>query len=308
MMIDDKLRGIVVATTTPFDADGALDKHSLQRHVNYLIERGAAGIAPLGGTGEYPALSALERQEVVRLTSEIAGGRVPVIAGVLATGYEDALAAGLAARDAGADALMVVTPYYTIGEDEGIAEYFAKYRKAVGLPVLLYEIPRRTNVELSADVIAEMARNGSIIGMKYSGSNFQKLMRLTQLVDTNFSLLSGEETYFPSQIALGACGGVLAVANIDPAPWIELQTMVEQGQLASALKVHHKYAPLISAVYAEMNPIGLKVALGLTGRIDSETVRLPLLPAKTTTVEQVRIAVALSLAHGAPATEPKPVA
>ncbi|SMG53697.1 4-hydroxy-tetrahydrodipicolinate synthase [Paraburkholderia susongensis] len=286
------LRGVIVATTTPFDATGALDGQSLQRHVDYLIERGATGLAPLGGTGEYPALSAAERREVVRLTCAAARGRVPVIAGVLATGYADALAAGLAARDAGADALMVVTPFYTIAEDDGIAEYFAEYRRAIGLPLVLYEIPRRTNVELKADTIADMARAGSIIGMKYSGSNFQKLMRVAQIVGSEFALLSGEEPFFPAQIALGARGGVLAIANLDPQPWVRMQTLVEQGDLAAALKMHHNYADLISAVYSEMNPVGLKVAMQLSGRIASGKVRLPLKDAKEATAEWLGRALA----------------
>jgi 4-hydroxy-tetrahydrodipicolinate synthase len=137
-----------------------------------------------------------------------------------------------------------------------------------------------------------MARDDSIIGMKYSGSNFQKLMRVAQLAGDEFALLSGEEPFFPAQIALGARGGVLAIANLDPKPWAEMQGLVESGALAVALKNHHAYADLISAVYSEMNPVGLKAAMQLDGRIASGKVRLPLKDAKPSTIEWVQRALA----------------
>ena len=291
-----QLRGIIGATTTPFDAQGNINKESLQKHVQYLIDRGIKGLAPLGGTGEYPALSTAERQSVVRWTCEAAQGRVPVIAGVLATGYADALEAGRNARAAGADALMLVTPYYTIGDDDGIREYFAHYRREVDLPLVLYEIPRRTNVELSAGTVSKMAKDGSIIGIKYSGANFDKLTRVIQLTGDELAVLSGEEPLFPAQIGLGATGGVLALSNLDPQPWIKMQALVESGDMMAALQIHHRYAELISAVYSEMNPTGLKAAMHLYGFVETGDPRLPLRAAQDHTVQRIRDALSV-LAH-----------
>lgn len=259
------LRGIITATPTPFAADGSVDRDVLCSHIEFLIERGADGLAPLGGTGEYPALSAQERADVVRWTVEAAQGRVPVIAGVLSTGYEDAVAAGLAAKAAGADALMVVTPYYALAGDEGVRAYFTRYRQAVGLPIVLYEIPRRTNVELRAETIAAMAADGTIIGIKYSGADFAKLTRLIHQAGDTLAVLSGEEPLFPAAVGLGAVGGVLAISNLDPTPWARIQALVQAGDMAQALQWHQRHAPLTDAVYSEMNPVGLKAALQLKG-------------------------------------------
>jgi 4-hydroxy-tetrahydrodipicolinate synthase len=281
------LRGIVVATTTPFSSDGGICKKSLQSHVEYLIGQGAAGLAPLGGTGEYPALSSQERTQVIEWTCEAARSRVPVIAGVLATGYNDAIYAGQQAKKAGADAIMLVTPFYTIGEDEGVYEYFANFQKAIGIPIILYEIPRRTNVELSAEIIAKMANDGVIVGMKYCGLKIDKLIRLAQLAGDKLAIFSGEESLFLAHLAIGAKGGVLALANLDPSVWINMQSLVEQGLMAEAIELHAKYSDLISAVYSEMNPIGLKVAMQAIGLERTGSVRLPLTPAKNTTVTNV---------------------
>ncbi|PLP56678.1 4-hydroxy-tetrahydrodipicolinate synthase [Mesorhizobium loti] len=284
--------GIITATVTPFTADGQLDAAELRSHVEFLIKRGTSGLAPLGGTGEYPALSFREREQVVGLTVEAASGRVPVIAGVLATGYEDALQSGLAAKSAGASALMVVTPYYTLAEDAGIRRYFDRYRRAVDLPIVLYEIPRRTNMELQAETIANMVTDGSVIGMKYSGYDFNKFTRIVQRAGDAMAVLSGEEPLFPAQVALGAKGGVLAISNIDPAPWQRILSLVQAGQMREALGIHAQFGPLIDAVYSEMNPVGLKAALQLRGT-GNGSVRLPLEEAKHVTHSRLAQALAL---------------
>lgn len=276
------ISGILTATITPFTPEGKLDQVELRNHVNFLIERGTSGLAPLGGTGEYPALSCREREEIVGWTVDAANARVPVIAGVLATGYEDALQSGLAAKSAGAAALMVVTPYYTIAEHAGVRRYFDRYRQAVDLPIVLYEIPRRTNMELPAETIAAMVSDGSIIGMKYSGYDFNKFTRVIQKCGDAMAVLSGEEPLFPAHVALGAKGGVLAISNIDPAPWQQILSLVQSGQMREALRVHAQFGPLIDAVYSEMNPVGLKAALQLRG-IGNGSVRLPLEAAKDIT-------------------------
>lgn len=280
------LRGIITATPTPFAEDGRVDRDVMRSHIEFLIEQGAAGLAPLGGTGEYPALSPQEREQVVKWSVEAAKGRIPVIAGVLSPGFADAVQAGLAAKAAGADALMVVTPFYALGSDAGIRSYFEHYRRAVDLPIVLYEIPRRTNVELSAETIAAMAADGSIIGMKYSGGDFAKLTRLIHQASDKLAVLSGEEPLFPAAIALGAVGGVLALSNLDPAPWARIQALVEAGEMAQALQLHQRYAPLADAVYAEMNPVGLKAALQQRG-FAFGAARLPLLPATQQTLSRL---------------------
>jgi 4-hydroxy-tetrahydrodipicolinate synthase len=285
------LKGVITATVTAFTAEGKLDEAEVRRHAEDLIARGTSGLAPLGGTGEYPALSCQERENIVGWTVDAAQGRVPVVAGVLATGYEDALQAGLTAKAAGAAALMVVTPYYTLAEDAGVRRYFERYRRAVDLPVVLYEIPRRTNMELRAQTIAGMVADGSVIGLKYSGADFNKFTRLIQLCGETAAVLSGEEPLFPAHVALGARGGVLAMSNLDPAPWQRILSLVQAGDMAQALRDHARFGPLIEAVYSEMNPVGLKAALQQLGA-GTGVVRLPLEKAKAIT--QARLAAAFA--------------
>ncbi len=163
----DHLSGLYTAIVTPLGPDGAVDIDGLMALVRFQIQAGASGVVPIGGTGEYPAFSRAERRNIVAACVEAADGR-PVIPGVLSTGFEDALEAGRDFAAAGASAVMTVTPYYAPGSQDGMRAYFRRYRDALDLPVMLYQIPRRTTVAATAETVQAMAEDGSIIGMKYS--------------------------------------------------------------------------------------------------------------------------------------------
>lgn len=261
----DELTGIFTALVTPVDREGSVDAAAANRLVEHCVSNGSSGLVPNGGTGEYAAMTPGERARMVEATVDTAGGRVPVVAGVLAMGFREAVAAGRDALAVGADAVMLLTPFYTIGTQAGIRDYFKAYRDAVDLPIMLYEIPRRTNVVLSADTIAGMVDDETIIGMKHCNPDFDQFIRVMQAVGDKMAVLSGEENLFPAHAALGAPGGVLATSNLIPEVWVEILNLFKKGERAAAMERHAAIFPLIDTIFSEPNPGPLKAALAMRG-------------------------------------------
>jgi 4-hydroxy-tetrahydrodipicolinate synthase len=284
----DQLDGLYTAIVTPLAEDGAVDVKALQALVRFQLEAGASGIVPIGGTGEYPAFSRNERRAIVAACVEAAQGK-PVIPGVLSTGFEDALEAGRDFAAAGAAAVMTVTPYYAPGTQEGMRSYFRRYRDSLDLPVMLYQIPRRTTVAAMADTVQAMAEDGSIIGMKYSSYDMPDFIRTAKYAGDKIAILSGEEPLFATHVALGAKGGVLASATIYPKIWIEIFKLARQGKLAAALKLQDRIDPVIDSIYLETNPGPLKTYMELAG-MPVGGVRLPLMPPTPETFAKLKSA------------------
>lgn len=292
----DRLDGLYTAIVTPLKPDGAVDIAGVKALVRHQLEAGAAGIVPIGGTGEYPAFSRSERRAIVEACVEAAGGK-PVIPGVLSTGFEDALEAGRDFAAAGAAAVMTVTPYYAPPTQEGIRAYFKRYRDAVDLPVMLYQIPRRTTVAAFADTVQAMAEDGSIIGMKYSSYDMPDFIRTVKYVGDKIAILSGEEPLFATHVALGARGGVLASASIYPKIWLEIFALARQGKLQEAIRLQDRIDPVVDAIYVETNPGPLKAYMALVG-MPVGGVRLPLHGPSAETVARLEAAAAKAKASG----------
>ncbi|MDR6870795.1 4-hydroxy-tetrahydrodipicolinate synthase [Bosea sp. BE125] len=287
-LTQDHLSGLYTAIVTPLTQDGAVDIKGLQALVRFQLAAGAQGIVPIGGTGEYPAFSRSERRDIVAACVEAADGK-PVIPGVLSTGFEDALEAGRDFAAAGAAAVMTVTPYYAPGTQEGMRAYFRRYRDALDLPVMLYQIPRRTTVAAFADTVQAMAEDRSIIGMKYSSYDMPDFIRTVKYAGDKIAILSGEEPLFATHIALGAKGGVLASATIYPKIWIEIFELAREGKLKEALKLQDKIDPVTDAIYIETNPGPLKTYMELAG-MPVGGVRLPLLGPSPETLAKLKVA------------------
>ncbi|MDG4720814.1 MULTISPECIES: 4-hydroxy-tetrahydrodipicolinate synthase [Thalassospira] len=268
------ISGLYTAIVTPFAADKSVDHNALAALVTRQLAAGATGIVPIGGTGEYPALSRQERKDIVKTCVEAAGD-APVIPGVLSTGFLDAVEAGKDFEAVGAAGVMTVTPYYAAGTQEGMREYFANYRNDVGVPVLLYEIPRRTTVATKAETIQAMAEDGSIIGMKCSNYDMPEFIKTMKFAGEKMAILSGEEPLFATHVTMGAKGGVLASANIYPEIWIEIFNLAREGKLNEALKLQTKLDCAIDAIYRETNPGPLKKYMEMAGQPVGD-VRLPL--------------------------------
>ncbi len=290
MLTKDDLNGLFTAIVTPFTAEGAVDYGALKALVALQIEAGASGVVPIGGTGEYPALSRGERAGIVSACVEAAGGR-PVMPGVLSTGFHDAVETGNDFAQAGAAGVMLVTPYYAPGPQEGMIDYYRAYRQAVDLPVMAYEIPRRTGVAFKAETLAALAEDGTLIGMKYSSYDLPEFIRAVTLAGEKMSILSGEEPLFATHVALGAKGGVLATANMYPAHWIKVFETAKAGDLTGAVKLSTALGPVIDAVFRETNPGPLKVYMEMCG-IKAGPVRRPLIQPSDETLAALKAAFA----------------
>jgi len=277
MLTASQLRGILPAIPTPVNSDDTIHKTAARTLVDWLLARRINGIVPLGGTGEYGALPREERIHMCRLTVEAVQGRVPVIPGVLDPGFHDALQAGRAFADAGADALMVLTPYYTTPTQTGIRDYFLRYADASPLPVVIYEIPYRTRIAIAPEVLHELTRHENIIGMKACNTDMYHFLRIVAGVDDSFAVLSGEDTLLPVHLAAGARGGIVVTASVLPSAWRTIYTLSTEGHTRAAMQLHRRLIPMMELAFAETNPGPLKSVMDLIG-VDAPQVLDPLVP------------------------------
>ncbi|WP_454019425.1 4-hydroxy-tetrahydrodipicolinate synthase [Azospirillum sp. Marseille-Q6669] len=285
-LTQSEISGLFSAIVTPLTVDGSVDIVGLKRLVRHQLDAGASGVVPIGGTGEYPALSRDERKRVVAACVEEAGGN-PVIPGVLSTGFQDAVEAGRDFAAAGAAAVMTVTPYYAAGTQEGMRAYFRAYRDAVDLPVMLYQIPRRTTVAVTAEGVQAMAEDGSIIGMKFSSYDMPEFIKTMKYAGEKISVLSGEEPLFATHVALGARGGVLASATIYPKIWLRIFALARAGKLNEALAEQTQIDPVVNSIFLETNPGPLKAFMAMAG-MPVGGVRLPLTAPTAETTEKLQ--------------------
>jgi 4-hydroxy-tetrahydrodipicolinate synthase len=287
----EQLAGLYPALPTPTDTAGRVDRAATVRLIDFLCAAGVNGLVPVGGTGEYAALSPRDRLSMVEITVEAAADRVPVVAGVLAPGFREAVQAGRDFAAAGASGLMVITPYYVTPSQEGIREYFRAFATEVDAPVLLYEIPYRTGVALRAETIAGIVDDGSIVGMKACNPDLAQFARVMAMVGDRISVLSGEEPLFATHVTMGARGGVLATANLIPKAWHEIFALATAGDLRAALARQRQITPLLDACFAETNPGPLKEAMAMVGLPVGSALR-PLQRPRPDTIDRLRAAIA----------------
>lgn len=284
------LKGIYPAFPTATDSDGKVDAEGMRRLVEHLLAGGAAGLVPVGGTGEYTALSPKERVRAVEATVAAANGKVPVIPGILSPGFAEAVEAGVAFKAAGADALMLVAPFYVTPSQDGIRDYFKGFCDKVDLPVLLYDIPSRTRIALDPETIARMVEDGTIIGMKACNTDANHFNRVIDFVGEKIGVLSGEDLYFAVQVAMGGAGGVLASATMIPRYWVEVFELA-RTDLSAALRRQRALFPLLDAIFSECNPGPLKAAMRMIG-FELGDVLLPLKPPSPATIQKLERAIA----------------
>lgn len=220
-----------------------------------------------------------------------AAGRVPVVPGILSPGFAEAVATGRDFTAAGADGLMLIAPFYVTPTQAGIRDYFRAFRDSVDLPLVLYDIPYRTQVRVDPETIAELAAEGTIIGMKACSGDLAQFNRLIALVGDHIAVMTGEDALFPAHAALGASGGVLASACLIPRCWVEIFDVNRAGEGAAALARHRRLLPLFEAMFAETNPGPLKAAMRMIG-LDLGEVLLPLQSPAPATLARLEAALA----------------
>ena len=295
MLTANRLNGILPAIPTPVRADDTVDETALRALFAWLLKQGIDGVVPLGGTGEYGALARAERIRTAALSVEAMAGKGPVVAGVLDTGFHDALQAGKEFAAAGVDGLLVLTPYYTNPTQAGIRDYFLRYADASPVPVLIYEIPYRTRIAIDPAVLHELSRHENIIGMKACNTDMYHFLRVVAGVDETFAVLSGEDSLFPLHVAAGAKGGIVVTANLLPKAWRQIFDLAASGRTQEALAHHRRLIPLMNMAFAETNPGPMKAVMDLIG-VDAPRLLAPLVPAQPSLVADLRAELQRQLA------------
>ena len=270
-----QLRGSLTALVTPFK-DGALDEEAFRAHVNWQIENGTKGLVPVGTTGESPTLSHDEHRKVVEWCVDEARGRVPVVAGAGSNNTHEAVELAKHAEEAGADAVLVVTPYYNKPTQEGLYRHFEAVNDAVGIPIIIYNIPPRSVVDMSVATMARLYELKNIAGVKDATANIGRVSQQRHALGPDFIQLSGEDMTALAYNAAGGHGCISVVSNVAPRLCAEMQELSLSGDYAGALKVQDRLVPLHDAVFAEPGLAGAKCGLALLGR-GNEEIRLPML-------------------------------
>jgi 4-hydroxy-tetrahydrodipicolinate synthase len=267
-------RGVFPAIITPFKEDESLDEEGLKRNIEYLNKTGIAGIVPCGTTGESATLTFEEHKQVVEIAVEYS--RVPVIAGTGSNNTREALELTRHAANAGADAALLITPYYNKPNDRGMYEHFKTIAENCSIPIILYNVPKRTGIDLKPELVKKLSLIDNIVAVKEASGSIPQLSQIIELTrESNFSVLSGDDDLTLASMALGAKGVVSVVANVAPRKTVALAEAIANGEMEKARMLHYELAPLVRAMFLETNPIPVKTAHRLLGRA-AGPLRLPL--------------------------------
>ena len=281
------MRGSIVPVVTPFK-NGSLDLDGLASLVEWQIQSGSHGVSVQGTTGEPGSMSLEERKEVIRAAAGAVDGRVPFVPGSASANHDESIELSRFAQSVGADALLFIAPYYSRPGQEGIFRHFDALAKSVDLPVILYNIPGRTAVNIEIDTVARLKEaNDNLIGVKESNKDFEHVNRLLHRMGRDFLVYSGIELLCYPILAIGGAGFVSATGNLMPAEVARLYDLVQEGKWLEARELHYHMMTLNDAVFMEINPVPVKTALGMMGKISPE-VRLPLAPLSDQNREKLR--------------------
>lgn len=280
-----RISGALTALVTPF-RDGEVDLKSLAALVDWQIAEGIDGLVVCGTTGEAPTLSWHERIMVIRKTVQVVAGRVPVIVGTGTNSTESTVAFTAAARDFGADAALIVTPYYNKPSQAGIVRHFETISAKVELPILVYNVPSRTGVDLTPATIERLAATPGIVGFKDATGDLSRIMTLARSHGDRFVWLSGHDATTFGFNTMGGSGTISVVANIAPRLCVEMHAACRRGDPHAARAIHNHLRPLIAALELETNPVPVKYALNTLGLMLPD-VRLPLVEVEPETASAI---------------------
>ncbi len=282
-------QGSFVALITPFK-DGMFDEAAYRALIDWHIQCGTDGLVPCGTTGESPTLSHAEHMKVVEVCIDAVAGRLPVIAGTGSNSTAEAITLSRHAKDAGADACLVVTPYYNKPTQEGMYQHFRAIHDAVGLPMFIYNIPPRSVVDMSVETMARLAELPAVVGVKDATLDLTRPIRTRRAIGPDFCQLSGEDGTALPFLAAGGHGCISVTANAAPALCAAMQRAWREGRVQEAAAIHDRLMPLHTALFCESNPVPVKYAVSLLGRA-GPAVRLPLADLSAESKEKVRRAM-----------------
>ncbi|WP_417263734.1 4-hydroxy-tetrahydrodipicolinate synthase [Celeribacter sp.] len=282
-------KGSIPALVTPFK-NGELDVDTLKRLVEWHIEEGSAGLVPVGTTGESPTLSHAEHEKVIEIVVETAAGRMPVIAGAGSNNTQEGIRLIKHAAKVGASAALVVTPYYNKPTQKGLIAHFTAMHDAAELPIVIYNIPGRSVIDMTTDTMAQLSKLPRIVGVKDATGDLSRVPKTRMACGPEFCQLSGEDATALGFNAHGGVGCISVTANVAPKLCAEMQSACALGDYAKALKITDKLMPLHLAIFMEPGVCGAKYAMSLLG-LCSDDVRLPLTPLSNDTKAAIKSAM-----------------
>jgi len=267
--------GSITALITPFK-EGRVDEEAFRGHIERQIENGTNGLVPCGTTGESATLTYEEHDRVVELTIEAADNRVPVIAGTGSNSTAETIMLTRHAERAGADAALLITPYYNKPSQEGLYEHYLRVSEEVEVPLILYNVPGRTCVNLMPETVARLSELKNVVGIKEASGNFTQVSEVIEYSKDGFIVLSGDDATTLPLLSVGGKGVISVTSNIAPREVSDMVSLYLSGSSEGALALHYRLAPLFRAMFFETNPLPVKTALAMMGRIEEEF-RLPLI-------------------------------
>lgn len=267
-------KGSITALVTPFK-DGAIDEKAFRELIEFQIESGSDGLVPCGTTGESATLTHEEHNRVIEMTIEAASGRVPVIAGTGSNSTAETIQLTKHAEAFGASAALLITPYYNKPSQQGLYEHYKKISEEVSIPLLLYNVPGRTSVNMAPETIARLSEINNIVGIKEATGDLKQVSEVIEYSTEGFAVISGDDFTTVPMLAIGAVGVISVTANIVPAEMSEMVNGYLEGRTKEALALHYRLATLHRSMFIETNPVPVKTALAMMGRIEEEF-RLPL--------------------------------
>jgi 4-hydroxy-tetrahydrodipicolinate synthase len=277
-------RGTTVALVTPFHSDGRIDEKTLRSLVDWQIEQGTDVILAAGTTGESATLSHDEHHQVMDVIIEQAKGRVPILCGAGSNATKEAVSLSKHAESVGASAILSVAPYYNKPTQEGFFQHYKAIAESVSLPVIVYNVPGRTGSNIGPEIIVRLAEIPNIIGVKEASGDMAQIMEILRTCPKGFLVLSGDDALTLPLISVGGDGVISVIANETPKALNEMVHAALKNDWQKAQQIHHRLLPLMNANFIESNPIPVKTALELMGKIEANF-RLPLVPSKRETRE-----------------------
>jgi len=268
--------GAIVAIVTPF-SNGQVDEDAFRRLINFQIENGTHAIVPCGTTGESATLSHDEHKRVIEFVIKEVDGRVPVIAGTGSNNTTEAIELTRHAKEVGADGALMILPYYNKPTQEGLYQHFKTVAEAVSLPIIMYNIPSRTGINMLPATVARLAKIENIVGVKESSGDLVQMTQIIEACGDDFDVISGDDPLTLPLMAVGGKGVISVASNVVPREVSDMVTAFQEGNLAKAQELFIQLQPMFRALFLVTNPIPVKMALGFMGMIDPE-MRLPLYP------------------------------
>ena len=289
-MRETRLKGMGVALITPFKEDGSVDYDALLRLVDYQLENGTDFLCVLGTTAETPTLTKEEKEKVKRTIIDRVDGRLPILLGVGSNSTQAVVDSVKNDDMTGVDALLVVVPYYNKPSQEGIYQHYKAVAEATKLPIVLYNVPGRTGVNMTAETTLRLANDfENIVAIKEASGNIAQMDEIIKNKPEGFDVISGDDGITFPLITLGAVGVISVLGNAFPHEFSRMTQLALEGDYANALLIHHKFAEMCNLLFVDGNPAGVKAMLGIMGMIENK-LRLPLVPARQVTCEKLSAA------------------